>query len=300
MSGYAEIIEAGAVAEARLGVQARSEDVAARSRPNFSGDLEEVLQRPTFRVTFRGYDQVQVENYVAWSELEIRSTRRAGELLADRYRACAVELDGTRQQLARSSAGPELWQLSERMRAILQLASEEAADLRAAGVTDAEQLRVQAEADSSSLLEQARAEVGQIIAGAHADADRIRAEATHLHAEAAAALDHARLDGEAVVAGARTEQDRISTEAAQEREAAAAAAADHLAHLEEVSLHERQSAEAAAAVRMEVAQRQLDEICRQRQQVSDTLRHLTDQVGAALAELATSQRRDTEPETTAA
>src|SRR3954470_3134773 len=82
--------------------------------PNFSGDFDALLTTaPVFRTSVRGYDRLQVDNYVSWAEAELRTARRETDDLVDRYgRACA-ELEISRRLLARSPEGQEMTVLSE-------------------------------------------------------------------------------------------------------------------------------------------------------------------------------------------
>src|SRR3954465_13540799 len=47
------------------------------NRPDRAGALAGLLSSaPCFRTAVRGYDRMQVDNYVAWSEAEIATSRR--------------------------------------------------------------------------------------------------------------------------------------------------------------------------------------------------------------------------------
>src|SRR3954454_10235417 len=80
--------------------------VAPSPWPNFSGDLDGMLTTaPVVRTAVRGYDRLQVDNYVAWAEAELRAVGREADPLGDRYGARAAELEIPRRLLAESPEG---------------------------------------------------------------------------------------------------------------------------------------------------------------------------------------------------
>jgi len=145
--------------------------VAPSPWPNFSGDLDGVLTTaPVFRTAVRGYYRLQVDNYVAWAEAELRALRRETDDLVDRYGHCSAELEISRRLLAQSPEGQELTYLSERMGTMLRLAADEAAELTAAGAAEAEQILADARTEADARLRKAH-EIKQMTVEA---SDRIR------------------------------------------------------------------------------------------------------------------------------
>jgi cell division septum initiation protein DivIVA len=158
--------------------------------PASSGELDALLApRPVFRAALRGYDRLQVDNYVARAETELLAVRRANDDLLTRYGACSAELEISRRLLACSPAGREQVRTSERVGEILRLAADEAARLTEAGAADADRIRGVARAEADALLRGAR----EVRDGAVADCERMRAEAEEVRAaaEEELALAHA-------------------------------------------------------------------------------------------------------------
>src|SRR3954447_24901564 len=51
-----------------------------RARPDVAGALDGLLSSaPVFRAKARGYDRMQVDNYVAWAEAELLAARREND-----------------------------------------------------------------------------------------------------------------------------------------------------------------------------------------------------------------------------
>jgi cell division septum initiation protein DivIVA len=149
--------------------------------PASSGELDALLApRPVFRAALRGYDRLQVDNYVARAETELLAVRRANDDLLTRYGACSAELEISRRLLACSPAGREQVRTSERVGEILRLAADEAARLTEAGAADADRIRGVARAEADALLRRAR----EVRDGAVADCERMRAEAEDARAAA--------------------------------------------------------------------------------------------------------------------
>lgn len=158
--------------------------------PASSGELDALLApRPVFRAALRGYDRLQVDNYVARAETELLAVRRANDDLLTRYGACSAELEISRRLLACSPAGREQVRTSERVGEILRLAADEAARLTEAGAADADRIRAVARGEADALLRRAR----EVRDGAVADCERMRAEAEEVRAaaEEELALAHA-------------------------------------------------------------------------------------------------------------
>jgi DivIVA domain-containing protein len=83
---------------------------------------------PEFTQAFRGYDRAQVDEYVVWiRDQVVQSEARAGR--------AETALAQCRRELASS---PTTAGISERLTAMLQLATEEAADIRTRAQTDSD------------------------------------------------------------------------------------------------------------------------------------------------------------------
>lgn len=162
-----------------------------RTGRHSAGELDALLEtHPLFRTALRGYDRIQVDNYVAWAETELLAVRRTNDDLLSRYGACSAELEISRRLLACSPAGREQVRTSERLGEILRLAADEAAQLTEAGAADADRLRGHARAEADALLRRAR----QVKEDAVADCARMRQEAEELWAAAAEELARARAE----------------------------------------------------------------------------------------------------------
>jgi colicin import membrane protein len=237
------------------------------ARPNLSGDLDAILvSPPDFRRRSLGYDRLEVDNYVAWVEAELQSSRRETEDVLERYGRCSAELALARQLLAHSPAGQEMVHLSERIGTILQLAADEAAELTDTARAEAERLRAEAEADRT-LAAQAR--------------ERIDAERARLAAEAA--QERARLDAEAA-----ERRDRLDREAAERRDREAHEAAERIERAAEAA-RAAQDAETAAAERhLADVRAAVAELERRQEAVRTSLARMADRLDDALAELATT------------
>ena len=218
----------------------RSEPVA---RPNLRGDLDGLLDhRPCFRIALRGYDRLQVDNYVAWVETELQVARRLADQLATRYGACSAELEVAGRLLAHSAQAREFARVSDRMTEILQLAADEAADVTAAATAEAERIVSEARTRAAAMLQQAT------------------------EIKDAAAVN----------------RDRLDAEAAAVRQRAAVAMAERLAEEEERARVGREAAAVAAASALAQARLEVDDLRRQRDEACAALRQLTDELDEAL------------------
>jgi cell division septum initiation protein DivIVA len=228
-------------------------------RPDHAGALDGLLSTaPCFRTAVRGYDRVQVDNYVAWAEAEINTARRETDDLMSRYGHASAELEISRRLLAQSPGGQEMTFVSERMGRMLQMAADEASEITASATVDADRIQAEARADADARLRKAH-EIKQMAVLA---ADQLREDADRMRAEAAAELERAR------------EQ-----------------AAQYLRDAAAQVRREQQAATAAAAVQVAQAHEQVQELLRRREQAREHLRLLTDQVGQALDALAGNQPR---------
>jgi cell division septum initiation protein DivIVA len=102
-------------------------------------------EAPEFAQAFRGYDRVQVDEYVAWLRNEaIQAEDRAGH--------AETTLAQCRRELA---ASPTTAGISERLAAMLQLATEEADDIRSRARADSEAAIAQAESRAKWTIDEA-------------------------------------------------------------------------------------------------------------------------------------------------
>ena len=236
-------------------------------RLNLAGDLDAILvSPPDFRRRSFGYDRLEVDNYVAWVEAELRSSRRETEDVLERYGRCSAELALARQLLAHSPAGQEMVHLTERIGTILQLAADEAAEITSSARTEADRLRAEAEADrarAAETLEQAAAERARLDDEAEERRDR--------------------LDDEAALA-----RDRLDREAAERRDRAALDAAERIARLDEAARVEREAERAAADEHLARVRGLVAELERRQQVLCSSLTRMGDRLDEALAELATT------------
>jgi colicin import membrane protein len=248
-------------------------------RPNLRGDLDSVLEfLPCFRGALHGYDRSQVDSYVTWAERELRAARRSADEMAARFGACSAELDRAREELARSEAGREAHAVSERVRQILELAGEEAADMRAAGAAEGDGLVAAAREYAAAMLRHAR-EVEDAATAEQQQAAAIRAEAADL-------LAAARAEGDELRSAAVREQARLAEEAARSRGRLDRESAARRAEAEEEARRQREQEAAAAAAAIAAACREIDELHRQRDRARDSLRQHTEWIGEALRTLA--------------
>jgi len=248
--------------------------------PNLSGDIEEILGRgPSFRGALRGYDRVQVDNYVSWVEAELRTGRREISDLVQRYGECSTELELSRRLLAGSPEGQELVRVSERIGSMLRLAADEAADLTAAGRAEAERLVTDARTEAEATRQKA-AEVQRL---AVEDGNRVRAEAAQVRGEASAALADARTEADRVRQESLAERDRLDREALQARERAAAEQEQQLAEARDTARRQQEERAVAAAAALALVQQEITELGRRREQARGTLGRLDEMVAQAMA-----------------
>jgi hypothetical protein len=248
-------------------------------RPNLKGDLDSVLEfLPVFRGAGRGYERAQVDSYVTWAEQELRAARRSADEMAARFAAVSAELDRARQELARSAGSRAARALSERMAHVLELAAEEAEDIRAAGAAEADGLVTAARTWSAAMMQHARE------AEDAAAAERERATATR--AEAADVLEAARAEAEELRAAAVRERERLAAEAAEERRQLEEEAAAERAAAEEKARRQQEQEMAAAAEVVAAARREIDLLHGQRDRATESLRLLTARINDALQTLA--------------
>src|SRR5215203_1073851 len=235
----------------------------------------------SFDVVLRGYDRSQVADTIERLEADFRialadrdaAVARSSDM-ASQLAALHGEIESLRRKAATASA-PTFENISERIQHMLQLAEEEAGEIRRAAELEAQAVREQTAAEERALLERhaaGQAEVERMLAEARHNAEQI-AQKAQLRADelVAKAQDRvARLDAEsharrAKAARAEEERERVSTEAARQRIAAAEQRAAHLVAEAEAK------AEAIREVRDELTGRLL-----QARQLLSTLPDLSD------------------------
>jgi cell division septum initiation protein DivIVA len=265
----------------------------------------------SFDVVLRGYDRSQVADTIERLEADFRiaiadrdaAVGRSADL-ASQLSSMHAEIESLRRKAATASA-PTFENISERIQHMLQLAEEEAAEIRHAAEMDAQAVREQTAAEERALLERhaaGQAEVERMLAEARQTAEQI-AQKAQLRADdlvAKAQERVARLDAEsqarrakeeedfdiaqrarrAEAARAEEERERVSTQAARQRIAAAEQ------HSAKIIAEAEARAEAIRDVRDELTGRLL-----QARQLLGTLPDLSDR---PRAEAADGERR---PET---
>src|SRR4051812_35589198 len=236
--------------------------------PNFSGDLYALLTTaPVFRSSVRGFDRLQVDNYVSWAEAELRAARRETDDLVERYgRACA-ELEISRRLVARSPEGQEMTVLSERMGRMLRMAADEAAALSAAGQAEADQILADARTEADARLRKAH-EIKQLAIEA---SDRMREEARLLRAEASAEVDRAKAQAAQILREAEAERERLAAQAADARAEAAAELAKLLADTRAAARREQEETAAEAEAALAELRGELEDLHRRRDRACESL-----------------------------
>jgi cell division septum initiation protein DivIVA len=256
----------------RAGSGAKSADratgpAAVAGVPNLQGDLDELMDhRPVFRVRMQGYDRLEVDNYTAWVEGELVAVRREVDHLLRRFGECSAELEISRRLLAEAPPGREAFPVSQRVRELLRLAEDEAAAITEAGAQEAERVIAEARTEADARLRKAH-EIKEMAVGT---ADELLEQARRDRAIAAASIERARTAAAEILKQAAVEREQLAAQAAAERERAVAAATAELA----------------------AVQNEVDELRRQRDDVRQTLRGLTDRLGEALEAVAAMAPED--------
>jgi chromosome segregation ATPase len=223
---------------------------AGDPHPNLAGDLDSLLSRaPTFRSRVAGYDRLQVDNYVAWAEAELATERRQIDHLLARYGACSAELEISRRLLAQAPKGVDLSAVSDRVRDMLRLASDEATAVIDAAREEADHLRAETRVEADARLRKAH----EIKEQAAVTADEMLDQARRDRAEAATLLQRTRAETSELVRDAAAERDRLAAEAAE------------------------------ATERLAAAQAELDDLRRRRDDARTSLQRLTDRIEEALS-----------------
>ncbi len=158
---------------------------------------------PCFRPSLRGYDRVQVDNYVAWAETELSVARRQVDDLLSRLGACAVELEAARRgAVSRDDSG-----LPAPIVELLRRAADEAGQVSEAAVGEARRITGSAEEAARRTTEEAAAEADRILADAQLEAEARLRKADAIVEAATAAAEERLAAAEREVAELRRQRD---------------------------------------------------------------------------------------------
>jgi len=261
---------------------------------------------PYFDVTMRGYDKRQVDDYVARAAAQLAELTAARDAAlatsADRAAQLAsreAQIESLRVQAAKKTETLDPAAVSDRIRDMLQLATEEAAQTRRAAEMEAERVLASARADAERMRAEAAAEQQRLTVSAaqrSAEADQKLAQARTM---ATAELDKARAEAARITEAARAERDRLNAEAAAVRSAADAESAQQRQLADEdfeITLRARrseaekqhaaahQAAQATAAKLVSDAEARVIELAQHREQTFRTLQELHARIGAVIAD----------------
>jgi cell division septum initiation protein DivIVA len=274
----------------------------------------------SFDVVLRGYDRHQVAETIERLEADFRialadrdaANARSADM-AGQLQGMHAEIEQLRRKAATASA-PTFENISERIQHMLQLAEEEAAEIRRVAETDAQAVREQTAAEERAMLERhaaGQAEVERMLAEARQNAEQIAQKAQIRADELVAKAQErvARLDAESQARRAKAEEDfeialrarraeaqrqeeereRVSTEAARQR----------IAQAEEHAARIVADGEARAAAIRDVRD-ELTSRLHQARQLLSTLPDLSDrpqQAAPARPQAAPAQPADIAPPT---
>jgi hypothetical protein len=157
-------------------------------------------ERPQFAVAIRGYDRLQVDEYIA------RLTEMVGEA-EQRAREAEADLEYSRH----TSVGPRVAQ-------IFELAVEEVRELREQAGEEIEQMRARAQAEAEQILESVRFQAKELQAELDAQLERSQAEIDELEARKEESIRELRRLQEALSAAA--ELVTLNDEVSEKRRAA--------------------------------------------------------------------------------
>jgi len=273
---------------------------------------------PIFDVGIRGYDKRQVDSYVAQAETQIADLKAARDAAlatsADRAAQLAsreAHIESLQQQAAKAADAPSpVVHVSDRIRDMLQLATDEAAQTRRAAEEEAAGIRRAAEQEADRVLSAARSDAERVRAEAAAAQQRLTAGATQRSAEAdqklaqarlqaTAELDKARLQATAELDKARAEAGRILDQATAEldkAEAGAAALTEAGAaerdRLDNEAAAARAAADHASIERLRTAEQDFEITLRSRRSSAERQAQLDHQAAQQAAEQLIAQARE--------
>lgn len=278
----------------------RAADTKEFSRPSVNAH-ETVVMKPEagFRLGWRGYDRVDVDEYRTRVESELASSRAAHENAArahaqttEQLRSAQADIRRLRGQLTNAPTT-----LSDRLREILHLAAEEAdqtradaeaaADrIRAEGKTDADEIRSRAGNEAQSVVQNARETAAGIVNQANAEQQRLKAEVEQLHAAARQHLADAKVEATRLRDTCAAELSQQAAEAGQARERADAEAAARRNEADRLAREQREQENEAATSRINDMNEHLAEVTRRRDETLDTLGRLHEEISKTLAFIA--------------
>jgi len=194
---------------------------------------------PHFDIAIRGYDKRQVDDYVARAESEIAEMQIARDSAlassADRAALLAnrdAHIESLKRQAAKASDTLNAANVSDRIRDMLRLATEEAA-----------QTRRSAEEEAERVISAARSDGERVRQDAAAEQQRLTSAARQRGAEAEQKLAQARLQAKSELDAAHAEIKRLNDSAEVERNRLDTAAAAARAEADRVSSARRARAE---------------------------------------------------------
>lgn len=173
----------------------------------------------------RGYDRDQVAEFFARSDAELRVIAADRDAAAANARELAEHLDDARDEIDQlrrevdslSVPVTTAQGMSDRISRMLQLAADEASEMRATAQSEAAEILSVARQEAAQLREEASEEAGTTLAEARAESQRLRGDAARLEADARTAHDeNARFIAERTAA---MESEHASTMAAAKKEA---------------------------------------------------------------------------------
>jgi cell division septum initiation protein DivIVA len=270
---------------------------------------------PIFDVGIRGYDKRQVDSYVSQAETQIAELKAARDAAlatsADRAAQLAsreAHIESLKQQAAKAAEAPSpVVHVSDRIRDMLQLATDEAAQTRRAAEEEAADIRRAAEQEADRVLSAARADAERVRGEAAAAQQRLTASATQRSAEAdqklaqarvqaATELDKARTQAATQLDSARAEAGRILDQATAEldKAEAAAAAITEAAEAERNRLeaaNARAAADRASIERLRTAEQDFEITLRSRRSTAERQAHLDQQAAHEAAERLIAEAR---------
>lgn len=201
-----------------------------------------------FAIAMRGYDRDQVAEFFARSDAELRVIAADRDAAAANARELAEHLDDARdeiEQLRRevdslSVPVTTAQGMSDRISRMLQLAADEASEMRANAQSESAEILSVARQEAAQLREDASEEANSQLATAKVESERLRGEAARLEeaartahdenerfvaertaameSEHAAAMAAAKQEAERIVANARAEAAELDAQAHRDRE----------------------------------------------------------------------------------
>ena len=239
---------------------------------------------PFFDVTMRGYDKRQVDDYVARTGAQLAELAAARDAAlatsADRAAQLAsreAQIESLRAQAAKKTETLDPAMVSDRIRDMLQLATEEAAQTRRGAELEADRVLTAARADAERIRAEAAAEQQRLTAGAAqrlTEADQklaqILTERERLDAESAAA--RAAADAESARRRQLAEEDFEITLRARRTEAERQHTADH------------EAARAATEKLVADAEARVLELAEERERTFRALQELHRRLGSVIAD----------------